>query len=96
MSQCPQCHHTVIQTTYAGVPLTLDPVPWTYATVDEHALVPEEGSRVFRSLALVDHTYTCPARQRERDAQRRSSASQKQTSSAAQKQTRGRPSRAPY
>ena len=88
MSQCPLCHRSVIQTTYAGAPLVLDPVPWTYATVDEHALVPEEGSRVFRSLALVDHTCTCPARLRERDAQRRSAAEQKQT--------RGRPSRAPY
>jgi len=72
MSQCPRCHHTVIQTTYAGAPLALDPVPWTYATVDEHALVPADGSRVFRSLALVDHTFTCPGRQRDRDARRRS------------------------
>jgi len=88
MSTCPLCHRQVIQTTFAGLPLALDPVPWTYATVDEHALVPEAGSRVFRSLALVDHTFTCPGRLRERDAQRRSSA--------AQKQTRTRPSRAPY
>jgi len=80
MSQCPWCHHTVIQTTYAGAPLALDPVPWTYATVDEHALLPTDGARVFRSLALVDHTFTCPARQRERAGARR----------------RGRPSRAPY
>ena len=80
MSHCPLCHHTIIQTTYAGRPLALDPVPWTYATVDEHALVPADGSRVFRSLALVDHTFTCPARLRARDAQRR----------------RSHPSRAPY
>jgi len=80
MSRCPLCHHTIIQTTYGGEPLTLDPVPWTYATVDEHALVPEEGARVFRSLALVDHTFTCPARRRNRDAGR----------------PRRRPSRAPY
>ena len=88
MTHCPHCHRPIIQTTYAGQPLTLDPVPWTYATVDEHALLPADGSRVFRSLALVDHIFTCPARLRPRDAQRRSSA--------AQKQTRSRPSRAPY
>jgi len=79
MSRCPLCRRTVIQTTYAGELLALDPVPWTYATIDEHALLPEDGARVFRSLALVDHTFTCPVRLRERDDQRARPKRQRQS-----------------
>jgi hypothetical protein len=61
MATCEHCGQAVIRTTYAGQPLLLDPGPLTYAAVDEHPVWPEEGMRVFRSLALVDHRAVCPA-----------------------------------
>ena len=92
-ARCPLCRRTVIQTTYAGELLALDPVPWTYATVDEFALVPEDNARVFRSLALVDHTFTCPVRLREQDEEH---ARTRQRRPRVAARGRQRQSRAPY
>jgi hypothetical protein len=69
--KCPHCSHDVVSATLAdGQTILLEPGPATYVAVDEHHIYPEDGDRVFRSSALVEHSVLCPGERRAQAASR--------------------------
>jgi len=66
MATCSVCQQPIIRVIHDGKPLVLDPRYRVYAAVDDaHAVVPQDGDRVFCSTALVEHGAVCEGTKRQ-------------------------------